>query len=157
MILTEENAKLLSSAVKAIPSLLNKKDEDKDNKINYLRVFDKFQEKYKSKQNEYKQAIRTELSEERNLQSQQFSTPLKDKSSHSSSMTSSRKPDPIFIDLVEDWNDRIPMKRVFLNSVEQMLSIDSYLQVDASSRGIVLTFDFYTEERISVEDIHSFQ
>jgi hypothetical protein len=122
MILTEENTKMLSSAVKAIPSLKDKKDEDKDNKINYLRVFDRFSEKYESKQDEYKQSIRNELSEERNLQSQQFSTPSKDKFSRSSSTTSSRKPDPIFIDLVEGGNVRIAKKRVFLNSIEQRLS-----------------------------------
>jgi hypothetical protein len=60
------------------------------------------------------------------------SPPLR-KFSRSSSTTSSRKPDPIFIGLVEGGNVRIAKKRVFLNSIEQRLSITSSLFVDASS------------------------
>jgi hypothetical protein len=69
IILSKEDAKLLSSALQKIPSLKSKKDESVDNKNYYLYVWNNFTEKFESKQKDLEHTICNELAEATNLQS----------------------------------------------------------------------------------------
>jgi hypothetical protein len=69
IILTEENAKQLLSAVQRIPSLKSKKDELVENKDYYLYVWKNFTEKFESKQKDLERTVCNELAEAANLQS----------------------------------------------------------------------------------------